>query len=44
LGLGLILLGVVLALNVLIASVRRWRERAEGQTGAWGATSLGASL
>ena len=32
LALGLILLGVVLALNALIALVRRWRERAEGQT------------
>ena len=30
LGLGLILLGVVLLLNVLIALVRRWRERTEG--------------
>ena len=29
LGLGLILLGVVLLLNVLIALVRRWRERSE---------------
>ena len=29
LGLGLILLSVVLALNVLIAAVRRWREAAE---------------
>ena len=29
LGLGLILLGVVLMLNVLIALVRRWRERSE---------------
>jgi tungstate transport system permease protein len=29
LGLGLILLGVVLLMNVLIAGVRRWRERAE---------------
>jgi len=34
LGLGLILLGVVLLLNVLIALVRRWRERSEmGQGG-----------
>ena len=41
--LGLILLAVVLALNVLIASVRRWRERAEGQTGALNATALGVS-
>ena len=31
LGLGLILLGVVLLLNVLIALVRRWREREEGR-------------
>jgi tungstate transport system permease protein len=30
LALGLILLGVVLLLNVLIAVVRRWREQAEG--------------
>jgi tungstate transport system permease protein len=29
LGLGLILLGVVLLLNVLIALVRRWRESQE---------------
>lgn len=29
LGLGLILLGVVLLMNVLIAGVRRWRERSE---------------
>ena len=33
LGLGLILLGVVLLLNVLIALVRRWRESAEGNEG-----------
>ncbi len=33
LGLGLILLSVVLVLNVLIAMVRRWRERAEGREG-----------
>jgi tungstate transport system permease protein len=32
LGLGLILLGVVLLLNLLIAGVRHWRERAEGQS------------
>ncbi len=31
LALGLILLGVVLALNSLIALVRRWRERVEGR-------------
>jgi tungstate transport system permease protein len=31
LALGLILLGVVLALNTLIALVRRWRERVEGR-------------
>jgi tungstate transport system permease protein len=41
LGLGLILLGVVLLLNVLIAVVRRWRERAEG--GAWTALVIGAA-
>ena len=33
LGLGLILLTVVLLLNVLIALVRRWRERAESNDG-----------
>jgi tungstate transport system permease protein len=32
LGLGLILFGVVLLLNVLIAWLRRWRERQEGGT------------
>lgn len=41
LGLGLLLLGVVLMLNVLIALVRRWRERAEG--GAWTALVIGAT-
>jgi len=41
LGLGLLLLGVVLLLNVLIAVVRRWRERAEG--GAWTALVMGAA-
>ena len=30
LGLGLVLLGVVLLLNALIAAVRHWREHAEG--------------
>lgn len=30
LGLGLVLLGVVLVLNVLVALLRRWRERADG--------------
>ena len=30
LGLGMVLLGVVLLLNVLIALVRRWRERLDG--------------
>jgi tungstate transport system permease protein len=37
LGLGMILLAVVLLLNVLIALVRRWRERAESDDGgpAW---------
>jgi tungstate transport system permease protein len=34
LALGLILLGVVLGLNTLIALVRRWRERLEGQARA----------
>jgi tungstate transport system permease protein len=34
LALGLILLGVVLLLNVLIAVVRRWREQAEGHAPA----------
>lgn len=33
LALGLVLLGVVLLLNTLIALVRRWRERAEGRAG-----------
>ncbi|WP_296448403.1 ABC transporter permease [Rhodoferax sp. UBA5149] len=33
LGLGLILLGVVLLLNVLIALARRWRERSESNEG-----------
>jgi tungstate transport system permease protein len=33
LGLGLVLLGVVLALNVLIALVRRWREGSELNAG-----------
>jgi tungstate transport system permease protein len=41
LGLGLILLGVVLLLNVLIAVVRRWRERAGG--GTWTALVIGAA-
>ncbi len=41
LGLGLLLLGVVLMLNVLIALVRRWRERAEG--GACTALVIGAT-
>ena len=49
LGLGLILLGVVLLLNVLIALVRRWRERAESRDGGreeareLAARALGAS-
>jgi len=30
LALGLVLLGVVLVLNVLIAQLRRWRERVDG--------------
>lgn len=34
LGLGLILLSVVLLLNVLIAVVRRWRERSENNEGS----------
>jgi len=38
LGLGLILLGVVLWLNLLIALLRRWRERSEG---AWHASGGG---
>ena len=38
LGLGLILLGVVLLLNLLIALLRRWRERSEG---AWHASGGG---
>ena len=42
LGLGLILLGVVLLLNVLIALVRRWRERQE--SGVAPAFPLGVSV
>jgi tungstate transport system permease protein len=38
--LGVLLLLVVLGLNVLIAALRRWRERADG--GATGATPAGA--
>jgi len=34
LALGLVLLGVVLALNAVIALVRRWREGVEGDSGA----------
>jgi tungstate transport system permease protein len=30
LGLGLVLLTVVLALNALVSLLRRWRERADG--------------
>ena len=32
LGLGIVLLGVVLILNALVALLRRWRERADGPT------------
>ena len=42
LGLGLILLSVVLLLNVLIALVRRWRERQE--SGVATALPLGVSV
>lgn len=42
LALGLVLLGVVLLLNALIALVRRWRERAEGR-GAASVVGLGVS-
>ena len=42
LGLGLILLGVVLFLNVLIALIRRWREVHE--TGSVSALSLGGAV
>src|SRR5450830_399346 len=42
LGLGLILLGVVLFLNVLIALLRRWRELQEG--GAASMPSVGVSV
>ena len=46
LGLGLILLGVVLLLNVVIGLVRRWRERSQMGTGRVGARAqtLGRSL
>lgn len=42
LALGLVLLGVVLLLNALIALVRRWRERAEGR-GTASLVGLGVS-
>jgi tungstate transport system permease protein len=35
LALGLILLAVVLVLNLLLASLRRWREGEEGMAGTW---------
>jgi tungstate transport system permease protein len=35
LGLGLVLLAVVLALNVVIALLRRWRERRDGAVADW---------
>jgi tungstate transport system permease protein len=35
LGLGLVLLAVVLALNVVIALLRRWRERRDGAVAEW---------
>jgi tungstate transport system permease protein len=41
LGLGLVLLGLVLCLNLAIAAVRRWREHEEGQ--AAGLSSVGAA-
>ena len=42
LGLGLVLLGVVLWLNVLISWVRRWRERAESNAQTVEARAAGA--
>jgi len=42
LGLGLVLLGVVLLLNAVIALLRRWREGVEGT--ALSALTLGASV
>ncbi len=44
LGLGLILLGVVLLLNALIAIVRRWRESAEGNQGDHDRLALAAEI
>jgi tungstate transport system permease protein len=44
LGLGLILLGVVLWLNLLIALLRRWRERSEGAWHASGGGGQGGGL
>ena len=41
LALGMVLLGVVLALNVLIAQVRRWRERVDG--GGFGMAAPGVT-
>jgi len=42
LALGLILLGVVLALNTVVALLRRWREHREGRVLAASATPCGA--
>ena len=44
LGLGLILLGVVLLLNLLIALLRRWRERSEGSWHASGGGGQGGGV
>ena len=41
LGLGLVLLLAVLLLNVLVASVRRWREQEEGASGALAQLGMG---
>jgi tungstate transport system permease protein len=40
LGLGLVLLSVVLALNAAIGLIRRWREREEGSAGVFTATAI----
>ena len=42
LGLGLVLLGVVLLLNILVSVLRRWREQQEGAAGALLPLGVGA--